>query len=47
MEDKKRIFSGVQPSGHLTIGNYLGAIKTGLSCRMTTTLSTVLWIFMH
>lgn len=27
MEDKKRIFSGVQPSGHLTIGNYLGAIK--------------------
>ncbi len=25
--DKKRIFSGVQPSGILTIGNYLGAIK--------------------
>ena len=24
---KKRIFSGVQPSGILTIGNYLGAIK--------------------
>lgn len=24
---KKRIFSGVQPSGELTIGNYLGAIK--------------------
>ncbi len=24
---KKRIFSGVQPSGNLTIGNYLGAIK--------------------
>ncbi len=24
---KKRIFSGVQPSGVLTIGNYLGAIK--------------------
>ena len=27
MEDKKRIFSGVQPSGHLTIGYYLGAIN--------------------
>ena len=27
MEDKKIIFSGIQPSGVLTIGNYLGAIK--------------------
>ena len=26
-EQKKRIFSGVQPSGNLTIGNYLGAIR--------------------
>lgn len=26
-ELRKRIFSGVQPSGNLTIGNYLGAIK--------------------
>ncbi|MBR6534993.1 MAG: tryptophan--tRNA ligase [Clostridia bacterium] len=26
-QNKKRIFSGVQPSGNLTIGNYLGAIK--------------------
>ena len=26
-ERRKRIFSGVQPSGLLTIGNYLGAIK--------------------
>ncbi len=25
--DKKIVFSGVQPSGNLTIGNYLGAIK--------------------
>ena len=25
--DKKIIFSGIQPSGNLTIGNYLGAIK--------------------
>ena len=27
MTEKKRVFSGVQPSGNLTIGNYLGAIK--------------------
>lgn len=27
MEDKKIIFSGTQPSGVLTLGNYLGAIK--------------------
>lgn len=27
MSEKKRIFSGVQPSGNLTIGNYLGALK--------------------
>lgn len=27
MTNKKRIFSGIQPSGNLHIGNYLGAIK--------------------
>jgi tryptophanyl-tRNA synthetase len=28
MENKKKvIFSGIQPSGNLTIGNYYGAIK--------------------
>ncbi len=27
MSNKKRIFSGVQPSGNLTLGNYLGALK--------------------
>lgn len=27
MEEKKIIFSGAQPSGNLTLGNYLGAIK--------------------
>ncbi len=27
MEEKNRIFSGVQPSGNITLGNYLGAIK--------------------
>lgn len=27
MSDKKTIFSGIQPSGALTIGNYLGSLK--------------------
>lgn len=27
MEEKKAIFSGIQPSGILTLGNYLGAVK--------------------
>ncbi len=27
MEEKKTIFSGVQPSGIITLGNYLGAVK--------------------
>ncbi len=27
MDEKKTVFSGVQPSGNLTLGNYLGAIK--------------------
>ena len=26
-EKKKRIFSGIQPSGELTLGSYMGAIK--------------------
>ena len=26
-QPKKRIFSGIQPTGNLHIGNYLGAIK--------------------
>ena len=28
MEQKKRIFSGIQPSGDLTLGSYMGAITT-------------------
>jgi tryptophanyl-tRNA synthetase len=27
LERKKNIFSGIQPSGELTLGSYLGAIK--------------------
>ena len=28
MDDKKTIFSGIQPSGCVTIGNYLGALRS-------------------
>jgi len=31
MEDKKMLFSGVQPSGIVTIGNYIGAIKNWIN----------------
>jgi len=31
MEERKVVFSGVQPSGSLTIGNYIGAIKNWIS----------------
>ena len=24
---KKRIFSGIQPTGNLTLGNYIGALR--------------------
>ena len=27
VEKKKRIFSGIQPSGELTLGSYMGAIR--------------------
>ncbi len=27
MEDRKRIFSGIQPTGCITLGNYIGALK--------------------
>lgn len=27
----KRIFTGIQPTGHLHLGNYLGAIKPAVS----------------
>ena len=27
MKDKKLVFSGVQPTGNLHLGNYLGALK--------------------
>ncbi len=35
MADKKRILSGIQPSGAMTIGNYLGALKNWVELQQT------------
>lgn len=35
MEKKKRVFSGIQPSGEIHIGNYLGALKQWISFQDT------------
>ena len=37
---KPIVLSGAQPSGQLTIGNYMGACVSGSACRMTSTAST-------
>ena len=34
---KKRVFSGVQPTGNLHLGNYLGAIKNFVDLGYTIT----------
>ena len=31
IESKKRVFSGIQPTGNIHLGNYLGAIKQWVS----------------
>ena len=36
---KPLVFSGVQPTGNLHLGNYLGAIRRFVSCRTATTAS--------
>ena len=36
MSDKKLVFSGVQPSGNLHLGNYLGALKNFVSLQKET-----------
>jgi len=35
MSQKKRVFSGIQPSGALTLGNYLGAMKQWVALQET------------
>ena len=38
---KKVIFSGVQPSGKMTLGNYLGALKSWTKLQMNMSVSLV------
>ena len=38
-----RIFSGIQPSGELHIGNYLGAVKNWVSCSNGASRSSASW----
>ena len=40
---RKRIFSGIQPSGDLTLGSYMEPSRTGSPFRMSTTASTASW----
>ena len=36
MKNKKLVFSGVQPTGNLHLGNYLGALKNFVSLQEST-----------
>ena len=36
MNNKKLVFSGVQPTGNLHLGNYLGALKNFVSLQKST-----------
>ncbi|CAM5396006.1 hypothetical protein SGLAM104S_00741 [Streptomyces glaucescens] len=36
----KRVFSGVKPTGHLTLGNYLGAMRRWVAVARTSTRRT-------
>ena len=38
----KRVFSGVQPTGNIHIGNYLGALRQFVDCRKKMNVSTAL-----
>ena len=41
MSKKKLVFSGVQPTGNLHLGNYLGAIKNFVSLKKKWTVFIV------
>ena len=41
MEEKQTIFSGIQPSGNLTLGNYLGALKNWVDLQEEFNLSLI------
>lgn len=33
MSDRKRVFSGIQPTGNIHLGNYLGAVKNWVAAQ--------------
>ena len=43
---KQVVLSGIQPSGQLGIGNYLGALKNWVPLQDTMTVFFWLWIYM-
>jgi tryptophanyl-tRNA synthetase len=47
MSKKGRVFSGARPTGRQHLGNYLGAIRIMLRCRMIMNVSIRLLMFMH
>ena len=42
VEMRKRVFSGLQPTGQIHIGNYVGAISLWLKIRTYMIISSVL-----
>ena len=41
MKNKKIVFSGVQPTGNLHLGNYLGALKNFVSLQKDKDMETI------
>ncbi len=44
INDKKVLFSGMQATGNLTLGNYLGALKNWVTLSDDMSAFTVWWI---
>ena len=44
---KKKIFSGVQPTGNLHLGNYLGAIKNFVAYKMKKIMNVYCVVDLH
>ena len=43
IQDKKVLFSGMQATGNLTLGNYLGALKNWVTLSENTSVFTAWW----
>lgn len=47
LDGKKTLFSGMQATGNLTLGNYLGALKLGYYKRRVSDLASVVDMHSH